>query len=119
MMRPEDDDERVPLLRKRLAISGELARAKGNSFSFADDLEEAVRRYQENNGLRVTGRVDKPTLAALNVPAQARLQQLRVNLQRLQGPDGSEDRGPLRAGQRAGLPAGGRRAARGRAAGTA
>jgi murein L,D-transpeptidase YcbB/YkuD len=83
MMRPEDDDERVPLLRKRLAMSGELARAKGNSFSFADDLEEAVRRYQESNGLRVTGRVDKPTLAALNVPAQARLQQLRVNLQRL------------------------------------
>jgi murein L,D-transpeptidase YcbB/YkuD len=41
-----------------------------------------VRRYQENNGLRVTGRVDKPTLAALNVPAQARLQQLRVNLNR-------------------------------------
>jgi L,D-transpeptidase YcbB len=83
MMRPEDDDERVPLLRKRLAMSGELARAKGNSFSFADDIEDAVRRYQENNGLRVTGRVDKPTLAALNVPAQARLQQLRVNLQRL------------------------------------
>ncbi|MET0193095.1 MAG: L,D-transpeptidase family protein [Hyphomicrobiaceae bacterium] len=83
MMRPEDDDERVPLLRKRLAMSGELARAKGNSFSFNDDLEEAVRRYQENNGLRVTGRVDKPTLAALNVPAQARLQQLRANLQRL------------------------------------
>jgi murein L,D-transpeptidase YcbB/YkuD len=83
MMRPEDDDERVPLLRKRLAMSGELARAKGNSFSFADDIEDAVRRYQENNGLRVTGRVDKPTLAALNVPAQARLQQLRGNLQRL------------------------------------
>jgi len=83
MMRPEDDDERVPLLRRRLAMSGELARAKGNSFSFNDDLEEAVRRYQYNNGLRVTGRVDKSTLAALNVPAQARLQQLRVNLQRL------------------------------------
>jgi murein L,D-transpeptidase YcbB/YkuD len=83
MIRPEDDDERMPLLRKRLAMSGELSRAKGNSFSFNDDLDEAVRRYQEANGLRVTGRVDKPTLAALNVPAQARLQQLRVNLQRL------------------------------------
>lgn len=83
MMRPEDDDERVPLLRRRLAMSGELARARGNGFSFEDDLEEAVRRYQESNGLRVTGRVDKPTLAALNVTAQARLQQLRVNLQRL------------------------------------
>ena len=42
-----------------------------------------MRRFQDNNGLRVTGRVDKPTLQALNVPAQARLAQLRVNLQRL------------------------------------
>jgi murein L,D-transpeptidase YcbB/YkuD len=46
-------------------------------------MEEAVRRFQENNGLRVTGRVDRQTLQALNVPAIARLAQLRINLQRL------------------------------------
>ena len=33
-------------------------------------MEEAVRRFQLNNGLRVTGRVDKPTLQALNVTAR-------------------------------------------------
>jgi murein L,D-transpeptidase YcbB/YkuD len=42
-----------------------------------------VRRFQHNNGLRATGRSDTSTLQALNVPAQARLAQLRVNLQRL------------------------------------
>ena len=64
-----------------------------------------MRRFQHNNGLRVTGRVDKPTLQALNVPAQARLAQLRVNLQRLQRADGAADRGSLRPGQRRRLPA--------------
>jgi len=42
-----------------------------------------VRRFQFNHGLRITGRVDKPTLLAMNVPAQARLAQLRANQQRL------------------------------------
>jgi|RhiMethySRZTD1v2_1073278.scaffolds.fasta_scaffold01024_33 L,D-transpeptidase YcbB len=83
MIRPEDNDERMPLLRHRLMMSGELSRRSSDGFGFGDDVELAVRRYQFNNGLRVTGRVDKPTLLALNVPAQARLAQLRTNQQRL------------------------------------
>ena len=83
MIRPEDNDERMPLLRHRLTMSGELSRRSSDGFGFGDDVELAVRRFQFNNGLRVTGRVDKPTLLALNVPAQARLAQLRTNQQRL------------------------------------
>ena len=88
MIRPEDDDERLPQLRERLMITGELARRPKESSSFMfgssyEDIEPAIRRYQENNGLRVTGRVDKATLQALNVPAAARLAQLRLNLQRI------------------------------------
>jgi murein L,D-transpeptidase YcbB/YkuD len=86
MIRPEDDDERVPVLRQRLMASGELARRPSYGFGFDSedsDLDAAVRRFQENHGLRVTGRVDKPTLQELNVPAHARLAQLRLNLQRI------------------------------------
>ena len=84
MIRPEDDDERVPLLRRRLQVTGELKSGGSNSsFSFDGELDQAVRRFQENHGLRVSGRVDKPTLQALNVPAQARLHQLQLNLTRL------------------------------------
>ena len=82
--RPEDDDQRAPLLRQRLMISGELSRKATSGFGYGyEDLEPAVRRFQHNNGLRATGRLDTSTLQALNVPAQARLAQLRVNLQRL------------------------------------
>ena len=85
MIRAEDNDERIPLLRQRLMITGELSRKASGGFAFGngEDLERAVRRFQYSNGLRVTGRADGPTLQALNVPAQARLTQLRVNLQRL------------------------------------
>jgi L,D-transpeptidase YcbB len=98
MIRPEDDDERIPLLRRRLMMSGELSRrsadAYGSGYSYGADLEAAVRRFQVNHGLRVSGRVDKPTLDSLNVPAQARLSQLRLNLQRLRdlGTQRTEDR---------------------------
>ncbi len=82
--RPEDDDQRAPLLRQRLMISGELSRKASSGYGYGyEDLEPAVRRFQHNNGLRATGRLDTSTLQALNVPAQTRLAQLRVNLQRL------------------------------------
>ena len=83
MIRPEDNDERLPLLRHRLTMSGELSRRSSDGFGFGDDVEMALRRFQFSNGLRVTGRADKATLQALNVPAQARLAQLRTNQQRL------------------------------------
>ena len=34
MIRPEDDDERMPLLRQRLMISGELSRRRPDGFGF-------------------------------------------------------------------------------------
>jgi murein L,D-transpeptidase YcbB/YkuD len=85
-IRPEDNDERVALLYRRLAISGEWKKRPTQSFfgvDYSEGMEDAVRRFQENHGLRVTGRVDRQTLQALNVPAIARLAQLRINLQRL------------------------------------
>lgn len=84
-IRIDDDDERLPLVRKRLAVTGEFQKrtASIGDFMGGDDLETAVRRYQENNGLRPTGRLDKYTLQTMNIPAQARLQQLRINLERM------------------------------------
>jgi murein L,D-transpeptidase YcbB/YkuD len=72
----------VVLVRERLVQSGEL---KGDASSdyFDYDLVQAVRLYQEANGLAPTGVVDKDTVAAMNVPAAARLKQLRTNLARL------------------------------------
>ena len=85
-IRPEDNDERVALLYRRLSVTGEWTRRPTQSLfgvDYSEGMEEAVRRFQENNGLRVTGRADRQTLQALNITAIGRLAQLRVNLMRL------------------------------------
>ena len=85
-LRINESGRRVTLLRRRLAITGDLPRgARGNSWKFDRTLEKAVARFQRRHGLRVSGLVDKSTLRALNVPAYTRLQQLRLNLARISG----------------------------------
>jgi len=82
MLRPGDDDERVAILRRRLRVTGELGPGY-DDYAFDTGLEQAVVRFQERNGLRASGRVDQPTLAALNVTAEERLAQLQLNRGRI------------------------------------
>lgn len=86
MIRPGDDDQRVPLLRRRLAKEAYLRSGGGSfdSYTYDGELEAAVKRFQESHGLRPSGRVDRPTLDELNITAEGRLKQLRLNAARLQ-----------------------------------
>ncbi len=80
-LKPGSRGARVSLLRARLAASGELREgAEGDAFDPA--LEQAVRRFQTAIGLDVTGRVGATELASLNVPAEKRLEQIELNLER-------------------------------------
>jgi murein L,D-transpeptidase YcbB/YkuD len=74
----------VAALRQRLAASGDMDGESSFPNYFGSDLESGVKRFQASNGLAPTGIVDKRTLAALNVPAEVRLKQLKANLTRLQ-----------------------------------
>jgi hypothetical protein len=84
----------VEILRRRLEAEGDLAHGSGawGPAQFDYSVSEALQRFQIRNGLKPTGDLtDKDlskngtrTLNALNVPAAARLQQLRINLERLQ-----------------------------------
>jgi murein L,D-transpeptidase YcbB/YkuD len=85
MMREGEDDERVHILRRRLQLSGDLV-PRGtpyNNDTFDDTLAQAVRHFQRRNGLRTTGRVERSTYPALNISAEQRLAQLRLNLGRV------------------------------------
>lgn len=82
-MRAGDSYAAIPLLRLRLAASGDFKGSDTTSTSFDYELEKGVKRFQASNGLTPTGIVDKRTVAALNVPADARLKQLKANLGRL------------------------------------
>jgi murein L,D-transpeptidase YcbB/YkuD len=100
-------DARVPLLRERLALTGDLAAAalppnagapQPNSprapatantavgtpdpLLFDATLEAAVRHFQHRHLLATDGAIGPATLRELNVPVQARIDQIRLNLER-------------------------------------
>jgi len=77
------EDDRVPTLRRRLEIEGDMTTGAGNgSRRFDDPLRDAVIVFQERNGLDPDGVVGPRTLDALNVPVERRIDQIRVNLER-------------------------------------
>lgn len=88
-LRPGDSDARIPLARARLATSGDLEDGGGGSSYFDLSLEKGVKRFQASNGLTPTGVLDERTVTAMNVPADARLKQLKTNLTRIQELAGS------------------------------
>lgn len=73
----------VVQLRRHLMLTGDLQETGGYPETFDYYVEKAVKKAQARHGLPPTGIVDKYTIAALNVPASARLRQLRANLNRL------------------------------------
>lgn len=74
-------DAHVADLRRRLRIEGDLEPDNDGAL-FDAALARAVRRFQSRHGLLVDGRVGPETLDALNLPADARLAQLRLNVER-------------------------------------
>lgn len=76
----------VATLNKRLFIEGYL-RVEATQGEFAEVFttatEDAVNKFQRNMGLAVTGRIDAPTLAELNVSAETRLRTIGINIPRL------------------------------------
>jgi len=77
--------ESVISLKRRLMSSGDLTPAERVDDLFDNPLDGAVRRFQARHGLIPSGKVDEPTFFALKVPASARLEQLRLNAQRVAG----------------------------------
>ena len=84
-IRKGDRDARVPTLRSRLQIEGDLRLQPDEDADPMDDLmdeavEAALRNFQRRNGLDVDGILGTATPAQLNVPAQERVRQLELNL---------------------------------------
>ena len=106
-LKPGMADERVALLRRLLAQSGDLAIAAGparrtpelersalmpasldvdgasaDPQRFDPALRQAVERFQRRHGLDVDGVVGRDTMAALNVPVRERIDQIVLNMER-------------------------------------
>jgi len=81
-MKPGLADPRIATVRQRLAVTGELAPTSPSSTAFDDTLEEAVKRFQMRHSLVADGIIGPQTLAAMNVPVTARIQQIVINMER-------------------------------------
>jgi murein L,D-transpeptidase YcbB/YkuD len=79
---PGSNDLRLAVLARRLAITGDLENDGNSTNEYDDDLQAAVLRFQSRHGLEADALVGPATLRELNVPVDARIGQIRLNLER-------------------------------------
>jgi murein L,D-transpeptidase YcbB/YkuD len=72
----------VSTLKKRLQLSKDYS-GTDTSNVFSDSLEVVVKSFQQRNGLKPTGIVNDSMINVLNVPAEQRIEQIIVNMNRL------------------------------------
>jgi len=82
-IRPGDSGRRVEALQRRLLASGDLPSGRSRRASYDAALEQAVTAYQRRIGITPSGAVNHRTLTMLNVPADQRLRQLKINRTRI------------------------------------
>ena len=82
---PDAEDPRLATLALRLSVSGDLFDADSavSTSAYNEILQSAVRRFQARHGLEADALVGRATLRSLNVTIQQRIDQIRVNLERL------------------------------------
>jgi murein L,D-transpeptidase YcbB/YkuD len=74
---------RVVALRERLKVTGDLGDTGATDPAiFGEGLEAAVTRFQRRHGIDPDGKVGPRTLEELTVPVEARIDQIRANLER-------------------------------------
>lgn len=82
-IRPGASDPRIPAIRARLAITGELpGEARNDRTTYDDALRRAVMLFKADHRLDTTAVIDRATIEAMNVSASARANQARANLER-------------------------------------
>lgn len=82
-LKPGSSGPHVQQLRQRLVISGDHDEASIGSDVFDETLAQAVKKFQKRHGLLDDGIVGKQTMAELNRPVSVRIDQIRINLERM------------------------------------
>lgn len=89
LIRPHMIHPVIPQIRTRIAQAfamhgnPEYDIVPSNSEKYDDELVSAVKVFQEQHGLNADGVIGKNTRAALNKTPEQKIQQLRVNMERL------------------------------------
>lgn len=82
MIRPDKSDRRIPSIRLRLTMTGDHPYDHDTRQGYDQLLQDAVERFQERHGLKIDGIIGPQTLSAMNVPVEARIRQIILNMER-------------------------------------
>ena len=81
-LKPGQNNARIAQVRERLTITGDYQGSIAEPTLFDADLKIAVEHFQRRHILDIDGLVGPGTLAAMNIPVEQKIEQLRVNLER-------------------------------------
>lgn len=76
-----DSSVAIIMFKKWLFIAGDLPQNTANSV-FDDNLETAIKKIQQRFGLKVSGTINTSLIQEMNIPIEARMQQIIVNMER-------------------------------------
>lgn len=82
LIKPGMEDEQVPLIRRRLIISGDYFGNSSSSLLLDQELSDAVKQFQHRHGIYTDGMVGDETRVAMSIPVEQRLAQIQANLER-------------------------------------
>jgi murein L,D-transpeptidase YcbB/YkuD len=75
---------RVAVLRKRLEITGDLTTLDPvDPAVFDESLEAGVKRFQDRHGIDPDGKVGPRSIEEMNIPVEARVDQIRASMERV------------------------------------
>lgn len=83
-IKPGDLNSRIPAIRKRLLITGELSEPDSVNSSLYDEiLEQDIKAFQSAHALDTDGVIGVGTFRELSISVEERIGALRVNLERV------------------------------------
>ena len=82
LLKPNMKDSRLPLIAKRLQITGELDTLPANRHLYGPEIVVAVKKFQRHFNLEPDGIIGNNTLSALNIPASQLIRQIITNMER-------------------------------------
>jgi len=84
-LRTGNSHQNIPLIRSRLAAEDDTVSSPGYGQSNYYDakLEQAVQQFQRRHSLNADGIIGPATIREMNISAAKRLQQIKINLERL------------------------------------
>jgi murein L,D-transpeptidase YcbB/YkuD len=82
-IKKEMEDERIPAIRQRLFVLGDLKDKRADNQKLYDDnLFTAIQHFQKRHGIDGDGNIGAKTISALNISIEQRILNIEANMER-------------------------------------